>query len=85
MNKILVSVTAFALLAGCTLPPRAPLSPEAAAAKAACIKAGPPTGSHIADGDDCGGYASGAVKRAVFQNAGSGSKVYGCPNGQSPC
>ena len=76
MNKFLVGVVSLCLLAGCAMPPQT-ASNQSAAAKAACKNAGPATGSHIIDEDDCGGYASGAVKHAQFQNAQSGSQVYG--------
>jgi hypothetical protein len=76
MNKFLVGAVSFCLLAGCAMPPQT-ASTQSAAAKAACRNAGPATGSHIADTDDCGGYASGAVKHAQLYNAQSGSPVLG--------
>jgi hypothetical protein len=83
MTKAFVSAIALCLLAGCTMPPRTASDQPAAHKKADCQAA---TGSHIVDESDCGGYASGAVKRAVIQT-GSGSQVFGCPSGESsgPC
>ncbi len=74
MNKLLVSAISLCLLAGCTMPPQSEATTKTAKANANCA---PATGSHIVNESDCGGYASGAVKKAQIQNPQSGQGVMG--------